>query len=102
MQSKCSNVDILIACRQNHPDFQANIEPTYLEFDHLGYLHVGLLHHPKALQFPQEFFKILATTHCQSAHDCAMQAEAMAQQPSSLKDILSQVTAFQGQLTTVQ
>jgi hypothetical protein len=36
----------------------------------------------------------------QSAQDCATQAEAMAQQPPSLEDILSQVTALQGQLTT--
>jgi hypothetical protein len=31
-----------------------------------------------------------------------MQAEAMAQQPPSLEDILGQVTALQGQLTTLQ
>jgi hypothetical protein len=31
-----------------------------------------------------------------------MQAEAMAQQPPSLKDILSQVSALQGQLTAIQ
>jgi hypothetical protein len=31
-----------------------------------------------------------------------MQAEAMAQQPPSLEDILSQVSALQGQLTALQ
>jgi hypothetical protein len=31
-----------------------------------------------------------------------MQAEAMAQQPPSLEDILSQVSALQGQLTVLQ
>ncbi len=38
----------------------------------------------------------------QSTQDRANQAEAMAQQPTSLEDILSQVTAPQGQLTTLQ
>ena len=41
-------------------------------------------------------------TRRQRAQDCAMQAEAMAQQPPSLKDILSQVSVLQGQLTALK
>ncbi len=41
-------------------------------------------------------------TCSQSAQNCANQAEAMAQQPLSLEDILNQVIALQGQLTTCQ
>ncbi len=41
-------------------------------------------------------------THRQSTQVCANQAEAMVQQPPSLRDILNQVTALQGQLTTLQ
>jgi hypothetical protein len=58
------------------------------------------LHHHKLLKF--QHVKILATTRCQSAQDCAIQAKAMAQQPPSLEDILSQVRALQGQLTALQ
>jgi hypothetical protein len=103
VQSKRLNVYVIVACHQNHRGFQAYFSSHYTwDWITQGISIQDLLHHHKPLHFPEKLAKILATTCHHSAQDCAMQAEAMAHQPPSLKDILSQVNALQGQLTALQ
>jgi hypothetical protein len=98
------NIYLIIACCQNHRNFQA-----YFSSQHTWDLITQGISMRKICcittspcNFPEKLVKIPAMTHRHSAQDCAMQAEAMAQQPPSLKNILSQVSALQGQLIALQ